>query len=118
MLFANLFNYGLWAAIIEFAGALIIVGYVVAAIVTLLRGGTIAHARLLVADGAIAGLNFKLAGTLLKTIQLHTLQQILIFAAIFALRTILKRVFTWDRIRLQRGQGHPQGDAPPIRTTH
>jgi uncharacterized membrane protein len=100
MLFANLFNYTLWASLIEFAGALLIVGYILVALVTLIRSGDIVKARLLVADGAVTGLSFKLAGTLLKTIELQTWQQILMFVAIFALRTILKRVFTWERTRL------------------
>ncbi len=100
MLFADLFNYTLWASLIEFAGALLIVGYIGVALVTLVRSGNIIKARLLVADGAITGLSFKVAGTLLKTIGLHTWQQILMFAAIFALRTVLKRVFTWERTRL------------------
>ena len=100
MLFANLFNYTLWASLIEFAGALLIVGYILVALVTLIRSGDIVKVRLLVADGAVTGLSFKLAGTLLKTIELQTWQQILMFVAIFALRTILKRVFTWERTRL------------------
>ena len=101
MLFANLLDFTLWASIIEFIGALIIAAHIVAAIISLLRTGNIAQARLIVADGAITGLSFKLAGTLLKTIELHTLEQILMFAAIFVLRTVLKRLFTWERERIQ-----------------
>ncbi len=67
----------------------------------LLRFRNIVAARLLVADGAIAGLNFKLARTLLKTIKLHTWQQILMFVAIFVLRIMLKRLFMWERERLR-----------------
>jgi uncharacterized membrane protein len=102
MLFANIFDYTLWAYLIEFGGGLLIVGYIVAAIIVLLRTGNITQARLLAADGAIMGLSFKLAGTLLKTIELHTWQQILMFAAIFALRYGLKRLFTWEQMRLQK----------------
>ncbi|HZT99316.1 MAG TPA: DUF1622 domain-containing protein [Ktedonobacteraceae bacterium] len=102
MLFDNFFDFTLWAFIIEFVGGLLIVGYIVAAIVTLLRGGGITQARLLAADGAITGLSFKLAGTLLKTIELHTWQQILMFVAIFALRYALKRFFTWEKSQLQK----------------
>lgn len=98
----NIFNYLLWASIIEFIGALIIVGYILTALYTLLRGRRIIDAQQIVADGAIAGLNFKLAGTLLKAIVVHSWQQILMFAAIFALRTILKRLFTWEKEKLQR----------------
>jgi len=101
MLFANLFSYVLWAALIEFVGGLLIVGYILVALYTVLRSGNIMRARLIVADGAITGLSFKVAGTLLKTITIHTWQQILMFLAIFALRTVLKRFFTWERGRLQ-----------------
>lgn len=102
MLFGNMLDFTLWAESIEFIGALLIVGYIVAAIISLLRNGSIVQARLIVADGVITGLSFKLAGTLLKTIELHTWQQILMFVAIFVLRTVLKRLFTWERARLQR----------------
>ena len=98
---ANLFDLTAWVVIIEFIGALLIVAYVVAAIISLLRHGNVAQARLLVADGAITGLSFKLAGTLLKTIELRTWQQILMFVAIFVPRTVLKRLFSWERSRVQ-----------------
>jgi len=65
-------------------------------------------ARLQGATGAVTGLSFKLAGTLLKTIQLHTWQQIFMFIAIFTLRTLLKRVFIWEQERLQQEQGELQ----------
>ena len=102
MFVVNIFNYLLWASIIEFIGALLIVCYILAALYAVLRGRRIIDAQQIVADGAIAGLNFKLAGTLLKTIVVHSWQQILMFAAIFALRIILKRLFTWERAKLQK----------------
>jgi uncharacterized membrane protein len=99
MPFTNLFP--LWASIIEFVGALLISGYMLAALVMLVRTQNIIIARLLVADGVLAGLSFKVAGTLLKTNSLHTWQQILMFVAILVLRTILGHLFTWERTRLQ-----------------
>jgi uncharacterized membrane protein len=99
MPFTNLFI--LWASIIEFIGALLIIGYMFAALVVLVRTRNVIAARLLAADGALAGLNFKLAGTLLKTVALHTWQQILMFVAILALRQVLGHIFTWERERLQ-----------------
>lgn len=102
MLYANIFDFTLWANIIEFVGAWLIVIYIIVAIFVLFHSKDIVRARLIVADGVITGLSFKLAGTLLKTIELHTWQQILMFVAIFALRTILKMLFTWERGRLQR----------------
>jgi uncharacterized membrane protein len=101
MYLVNLFDLTTWVAIIEFIGALLIVAYVVAAVISLLRHGNITQARLLVADGASTGLSFKLAGTLLKTIELRTWQQILMFVAIFVLRTALKQLLTWERSRIQ-----------------
>ena len=89
------------AALIEFAGSLLIIGYILAAIFVLIRTRDLVRARLLVADGVITALSFKVAATLLKTIELHTWQQILIFAAIFALRTMLKRLFVWEKKQLQ-----------------
>jgi uncharacterized membrane protein len=101
MLFNQILNFTLWATIIEFIGAILIVFYLLAACISLFRQRNIVLARLIVADGVITGLSFKVAGTLLKTIELQTWQQILMFLAIFALRTILKRVFSWERDRLR-----------------
>ncbi len=104
---ANLFDLTAWVVIIEFIGALLIVAYVVAAIISLLRHGNVAQARLLVADGAITGLSFKLAGTLLKTIELRTWQQILMFVAIFVPRTVLKRLLAGREAGFKAGCAHP-----------
>ncbi len=100
----RLLRIDIWAGSIEMGGSLIIVAYVLAAVWTLLRSRTtgITHARLLVAQGVLTGLSFKLAGTLLKTLLLVSWQQILVFAAIFALRTVLKRLFVWEQTHLQQ----------------
>jgi hypothetical protein len=99
---ANIFDFTLWATIIEFAGALLIVGYMITALVALVRKHSVWQTQFIVADGIITGLGFKLAGTLLKTLGLHTWQQILMFAVIFALRTLIKRALTWERAQLER----------------
>ncbi len=98
-----------WAAAIEFLGALLIAGYVVAALITFARTRDVAQLRLTLADGVIAGLNFKLAGSLLKTVVLHTWDQVLMFTVIFVLRFVLKRIFTWEanRIRARRSLHQP-----------
>lgn len=111
MSFTNLFNFTIWASLIDFAGALLIVGYILAALFALVRTRSITRARLLVADGVLISLSFKLAGTLLKTIELRTWQQILIFCAILALRTALKRFFAWERAHLER-LSSPDKNAP------
>lgn len=86
-------------------------GYVLAALWVLGRGQGTARARLVVAEGALYGLAFKVSATLLKTIVLHTLGAITIFAAIFALRTLIKRVFAWEQERLKMNNGVELGKA-------
>lgn len=90
--------------LIEGVGALIIVYYVVFAFVRLIRTRNIEEARLTVAEGALMGLSFKLAASLLKTLVLFSWYQILIFAFILAIRTTLKWIFMWERQRIQSNQ--------------
>jgi|SRR6478735_5715130 uncharacterized membrane protein len=81
---------------IEFGGSLLVVAGCVRGLVELARGRgsqiSTTRARLLVADSIIAALGFKTAAALLKTVELRTWDAILMFAAIFALRTLVKRV--------------------------
>jgi uncharacterized membrane protein len=88
--------------LIDLVASVVIAGYVILAMFKLARGGGIDQARLLVAEGAVLGLSFKVAATLLKTLELHTWEQILMFAAILALRTILKQVFLWEQREVRR----------------
>ncbi len=101
----------LWIAAIEAVGALIIAAYCGAAIVTRARGRGVMAARLLIGQGALTGLGYKLAATLLKTILLLSWQQIAMFAAIFALRTLLKRLFVWEQGRLGTRADEPLSPA-------
>jgi len=79
--------------VLDAASALIIVGYCAKAFIKAVRSGRPTEAHGIVARGAILGMSVKLVGTCLKTIQLQTWNQIGLFAAIFALRFILKKVF-------------------------
>ena len=88
------------ALTIEFVGALIIVVSVGVAIARLLRNETLESARLAVAGGVVNALSFELAGTLLTTVTVHTWRQIATFAVVFAIRTLLKRLFSWEYARL------------------
>src|SRR5689334_13095479 len=54
--------------LIDLIGGLMIVGYVIAALLALMRSESVGHARILFAEGAVLGLSFKTAGTLLKTL--------------------------------------------------
>ena len=92
---------------IEFAGALLIVGHCVAALVELARSRDPATARLLVIQGSLWGLSLKTAASLLKTIEIHSWEQIAAFTAILALRTLVKRVMAWEEERLRGPAGTP-----------
>ena len=91
-------------ASIEFAGALLIAGYCAAGLVALARSRDPIAARLLIIEGSLWGLSLKTAASLMKTIEIRSWDQIGAFAAIFALRTLVKRVMTWETGRLQRSQ--------------
>lgn len=86
--------------LIDLVGALLMMPYIVFALTIVLRTGAIGRARILVAEGAILTLSFKTAGTLMKTLELHTWNQILTFGAILALRVILKQLFVWEKSRV------------------
>ncbi|GER90609.1 hypothetical protein KDW_47710 [Dictyobacter vulcani] len=105
---SSVFNVSVWSAIIEFLGALLILAYMCFALLTLFRTKDISQARIVVTDGIIAGLSFKLAGTLLRTIELQSWPQILTFLAIFVIRTVLKRFFSWEQHRLQLRRNQTQ----------
>lgn len=92
---------------VELVTNLVMFGYVLAALLALLRGGGMSRARLLVVDGILFALNFKVVATLLRTVEITTWNQIGLFAAVFVLRTLLKRVVNWERREMRAG--HPQG---------
>ncbi len=103
---ADVLHLAAWIALIEFAGALVIAGHCVAGLVEALRSRNPAAVRLLVIEGSLWGLSLKTAASLLKTIEVHSWEQIAAFTAILALRTLVKRVMTWEeaRLRLQRSR--------------
>jgi uncharacterized membrane protein len=87
--------------LIDLIGGLLVVAYALAGVVALVRTRSLAQARLLVAEGAVFGLSFKTAGTLMKTLELHTWDQIMMFGAVFTLRVVLKQLFVWEKSRVQ-----------------
>ncbi len=95
-----------WIAPIEMLGAIVLMGYVLAALLALIPRGDIVTSRIAIADGAIASLSVKLAATLLKTILLQSWTQIGMFVVILALRTLLKRIFEWERQKLLTTHSH------------
>jgi hypothetical protein len=99
--------------VIELVGSVLLAGYAVAALACLGRGRGVRAARLLVAEGAVLALSFKVAGALLKTVELHSWQQIGMFSAVLALRVLLKRLFAWEGQRLQDGGGRENRPGAP-----
>lgn len=78
---------------IEILGSAVIVGYCAAGFVVFLMGRDRLRTQMIVANGTLLGMNFKLVGALLKTIELQTWNQLAVFVVIFALKTIVKQVF-------------------------
>ena len=85
---------------LQLASAVVITGFVAAALVSLSLGRGVTRARLLVAEGAAGGLGVMTAATLLRTIGLRTWRQILMFTLILFLRILLKKLFAWEKQRL------------------
>ncbi|HZR98418.1 MAG TPA: DUF1622 domain-containing protein [Chloroflexota bacterium] len=96
-----------WSVVIQFGAALLISGYVVAALLGLVRTREITRARLVMADGVIAGLTLLVVAALLRLISLESWEDIGLFAAIFSLRTLLKRLFLWEEARLRGAPARP-----------
>jgi uncharacterized membrane protein len=105
------------AMLIEAVGSLLLCGFVVAGGIDALRGRAPEHVRLLLADGAILALSFKVGAALLTTMDLPDWNRIAVFAAIFALRTVLKRVLVAERVVLAQREQRPQQTLPvgPVR---
>ncbi len=94
-----LFDLALLSALIQLAGALIVVRSVVRGAWMLLHGAPVERVRALVADGVLGALSFTLMATLLNSILVHTWLQVLTFAAIVVFRFVLGRLFRWERAR-------------------
>lgn len=99
------------AALIELAGALGIAGWCAAALVSLAVHRSAGRAQALIIEGSLWGLGLKTAASLLKTLLVHDWNGILAFAAILALRTVLKRLFTWEQQRIGEGTAAVAGTA-------
>jgi uncharacterized membrane protein len=87
----------LLAAMIEFIGALIITAAAISAMFVLARRKSIRKAKIHIASGAITGLDFKLAATLLKALALLSWESIGMFASIYAIRIVLKQAFHMEQ---------------------
>ena len=114
-----LLDFSWWGLALQFASAVVITGFVAAALVSLSLGRGVIRARLLVAEGVIGGLGLMTAATLLRTIGLRTWRQILMFVLILSLRILLKKLFVWEKERLFQNptysRGHSLSSPPSLR---
>ena len=94
----------LCGGLIELLAALVIAYHAAWALFSLARDRSGDQARLLIARGVLDALGFSVAGTLLKTIGLQAWPQIRMFAFVLVLRTVLKRVFQWEKLAILRRQ--------------
>ena len=93
-------NFATGALLIQLLAVVVIAAHLATALVAVVWTGSVPLGRLRAADGVIAGLGLLTAATLLKTIELRTWTQIALFAVVLSLRTILKRLFVWERGRI------------------
>ncbi|XYD09108.1 DUF1622 domain-containing protein [Methylobacterium sp. NMS12] len=93
------------ATLIEFGGGLFVVFGCGRGLMRLGIGlgsrDSIVAARLSVVDGIVAALGFKMAATLLKTIELRSWDAILMFVAVLALRTFIKQALVREEAGLR-----------------
>ena len=102
-MFSNqLLDFSWWGLALQLASAVVITGFVAAALVSLSLGRGVIRARLLVAEGVVGGLGVMTAATLLRTIGLRTWHQILMFTLILFLRILLKKLFVGEAASLSR----------------
>jgi len=95
-----LLDFSWWGLALQLMSAVIITGFVAAAMVSLGLGRGVLRARLLVAEGVVGSLGMMTAATLLRTIALRTWHQILMFTLVLFLRILLKKLFAWEKRRL------------------
>jgi hypothetical protein len=95
-----LLDFSWWGLALQLMSAVVITGFIAAAMVSLGLGRGVLRARLLVAEGVVGGLGMMTAATLLRTIGLRTWHQILMFTLVLSLRILLKKLFAWEKRRL------------------
>src|SRR6266496_1486579 len=95
-----LLDFSWWGLALQLISAVVITGFIAAAMVSLGLGRGVLRARLLVAEGVVGGLGMMTAATLLRTIGLRTWHQILMFTLVLSLRILLKKLFAWEKRRL------------------
>jgi uncharacterized membrane protein len=92
--------------VLELFGAFIIISFAVYAFVNHFRNPltnkNIEPIRLALAKRLALGLEFKMGAEILKTVVVSTMEEVLILAAIIALRVILNLIIHWEIKNVER----------------
>lgn len=108
------------AQLVELAGSAVIALFVAAALITLIaeRGIGITQSRILIAQGVVWALNLKAGAALLKSLVIQSWSQLAFLAAILIIRTVVKNVFAYEAVRLERREKRQRSargeNVPPI----
>ena len=99
------------SVLIEAAGSVLLLGYLVAALAALLRGRGPERAHLPLADDAVLSPGCKTGVSFPETLELGSWRRIGSFVAILALRTILRPAFAAEREMLLAAATQDGADA-------
>ena len=86
-------------SLLELVGIFVVIHGALGAFWQYLRGVFTRRAsdfKLELAEGLVAGLEFKMAAEILKTVLIHTLEELVILGAVILLRALLSLMIHWE----------------------
>ena len=95
-------DFGLWSLVIQGLGALVLAAHLAGSMWLVLAHLDVARARLLIARGTLAALGLMVPASILRTLLVHTWEQIFSLTVLLGLRVSLKRLFAWEEGRLSQ----------------
>jgi len=104
--------YALGSALFSYAAALIVTLNVGRALVILIRGRSIDHARRVLVRGMLAGLSLTAAATLLRLLTARNWHDVAMIAVLLTLRTGLKQALRREQRRIGPNAALEQGGTP------
>lgn len=87
--------------LLNFGASLVILRAVLRGGLAAAAGRNVRRARLNISEGVILALSLQTATALLKTIVVTSWQELGMFAAILALRTLVKQYFNWEQRQIR-----------------
>lgn len=98
-------DFSQWALAVQGLGGLVLGVHLGGSMWVVIRRMDAARARLLIARGTLAALGFMVPASILRTLVVHTWEQIFALTLLLCLRVSLKRLFAWEEKRLLAGIG-------------